>query len=62
MAADGASENRGVSVYERIGADGFTALTAAFYRRVAEDALLRPMYESSVGAEGFPGLPLRRAG
>ncbi|MEQ9410045.1 MAG: globin [Fuerstiella sp.] len=31
-------------VYEIIGVEGFTHLVAAFYRRVAEDSLLRPMY------------------
>ncbi len=41
----------GVSMYDRIGADGFAALTAAFYRRVAADDLLRPMYEASVGED-----------
>ena len=31
-------------VYELIGEDGFERLTAAFYRRVAGDDILRPMY------------------
>jgi hemoglobin len=31
-------------VYELIGEDGFERLTAAFYRRVAADDILRPMY------------------
>jgi hemoglobin len=31
-------------VYALIGDDGFERLTAAFYRRVATDDLLRPMY------------------
>jgi hemoglobin len=33
-------------VYELIGHDGFDRLTAAFYRRVAHDDILRPMYPS----------------
>lgn len=31
-------------VYELIGEDGFTRLLAAFYRRVATDDILAPMY------------------
>jgi hemoglobin len=31
-------------IYGLIGADGFTRLTAAFYRRVAADDVLAPMY------------------
>ena len=31
-------------VFERIGEEGFARLTAGFYRRVAQDDLLRPMY------------------
>jgi hemoglobin len=31
-------------VYTLIGDDGFERLTAAFYRRVASDDILRPMY------------------
>src|SRR4051794_9441626 len=34
-------------VYETIGEDGFTRLVAAFYRRVAVDDILRPMYPES---------------
>lgn len=39
--------------YERFGgADFFTSLIAAFYRRVANDPILRPMYPSDLtGAE-----------
>ncbi len=32
------------TVYEQIGAEGFERLVAAFYRRVADDPVLRPMY------------------
>lgn len=32
------------NVYNQIGSDGFTRLVDAFYRRVATDPLLRPMY------------------
>jgi hemoglobin len=32
------------NVYSIIGEDGFTRLVAAFYRRVATDDILRPMY------------------
>jgi hemoglobin len=31
-------------VYAKIGEEGFTRLVAAFYRRVATDDILRPMY------------------
>ena len=42
-----------VEVYSAIGAEGFTRLIAAFYRLVARDDLLRPMYpaEDLSGAE-----------
>ena len=30
--------------YEQIGAEGLTCVVAAFYRRVATDPILRPMY------------------
>jgi hemoglobin len=33
-----------VEVYSVMGAEGFTRLVAAFYRLVAQDNLLRPMY------------------
>jgi hemoglobin len=41
------------SVYEQIGPEGFERLVAAFYRRVATDPNLRPMYpeEDLVPAE-----------
>ena len=32
------------SIYEMIGEDGFVRLVAAFYRRVAADPVLRPVY------------------
>lgn len=32
------------SIYERIGEDGIERVVAAFYRRVATDPILRPMY------------------
>jgi hemoglobin len=32
------------NIYSIIGTDGFTRLVAAFYRRVATDDLLRPLY------------------
>lgn len=35
------------TVYDQIGADGFERLLAAFYRRVARDPVLRPMYPES---------------
>lgn len=35
------------TVYDQIGADGFARLLAAFYRRVARDPVLRPMYPES---------------
>lgn len=40
-------------VYDAVGTDGITRLTAAFYRRVAYDAVLRPLYpeEDLHGAE-----------
>ena len=39
-------------VYNQIGDDGFARLCAAFFRRVPDDDLLRPMYEHDLaGAE-----------
>lgn len=40
-------------IYSAIGEEGFTRLVAAFYRHVATDDILRPMYPSSdlAGAE-----------
>src|SRR5438552_17741851 len=32
------------SVYQQVGEAGFIALIAAFYRRVADDSVLRPLY------------------
>lgn len=38
------------TVYEQIGDEGFERLIAAFYRRVADDPVLRPMYpEADLG-------------
>lgn len=41
------------NIYEMIGEDGFTRLVAAFYRQVAQDDILSPMYpkEDMEGAE-----------
>jgi hemoglobin len=41
------------SIYEQIGEEGFRRLVAAFYRRVANDPILRPLYpdEDLSGAE-----------
>src|SRR5262245_23303125 len=37
-------------IYQLIGADGFERLVAAFYRRVANDDILRPLYpEADLG-------------
>lgn len=40
-------------LYDRLGTEGIARLTAAFYRRVSTDDLLRPMYpeEDLTGAE-----------
>ncbi|HRE47167.1 MAG TPA: globin [Aggregatilineales bacterium] len=38
------SDRRAETIYDLIGEDGFTRLLAGFYRRVAADALLRPLY------------------
>lgn len=41
---------REVSVYERVGGmDAFEALVEAFYGRVEQDELLRPMYPEDLG-------------
>src|SRR5438874_601223 len=37
-------ENPDAIVYQLIGHDGFDRLASAFYRRVAADDILRPMY------------------
>ena len=41
------------TLYDIVGEDGLTRLVASFYRRVAEDDLLRPMYPENdlAGAE-----------
>jgi hemoglobin len=41
------------SLYDLIGEDGFTRLVSVFYRRVADDPVLRPVYpeEDLSGAE-----------
>ncbi|MFP4323233.1 MAG: globin [Anaerolineales bacterium] len=43
------------SIYERIGAEGFRQLVAAFYRQVPEDDILGPMYP----ADDLPGAEAR---
>ena len=42
-------------VYERIGEDGFARLVGAFYRRVAADDIVGPMYP----AHDLPGAEVR---
>lgn len=62
-------------IYERVGEEGFTRLVAAFYRQVAQDDILRPMYpeDDLEGAEerlrdflifrfGGPGRYIERRG
>ena len=44
-----------LEVYSMIGAEGFTRLVAAFYRRVPQDDLLGPMYT----ARDLPGAEQR---
>jgi hemoglobin len=44
-----------LEVYSMIGAEGFTRLVAAFYRRVPQDDLLGPMYP----ARDLPGAEQR---
>ncbi len=46
-------EDTVAGLYDIIGTDGITRLTAAFYRRVSTDELLRPLYpeEDLTGAE-----------
>ncbi len=39
-----APENAAKNVYDQIGEDGFRRLIDGFYRRVADDPVLRPMY------------------
>ncbi len=39
-------------IYSILGEDGFARLTAAFYRSVANDAVLGPMYRAAVTASG----------
>jgi len=39
-------------IYPLIGEEGFTRLTAAFYRLVAADAVLGPMYRAALAASG----------
>src|SRR5690554_7770700 len=38
------TKGRPATVYDQIGAEGFERLVAGFYRRVAQDPILRPMY------------------
>jgi len=40
------------AVYEQIGEDGFDRLTHAFYRRLATDDILAPMYEQAQAESG----------
>lgn len=47
---------REAAVYGQIGEDGFDRLTTAFYRRVAEDDILRPMYDAATEREGEANL------
>jgi hemoglobin len=52
-------------VYEQLGADGFSRLVGAFYRRVRTDDVLRPMYpdEDFEGAEKrLRGFLIQRCG
>ncbi len=46
------------TIYPALGAEGMAALVSAFYRRVAEDPLLRPMYPD----EDFDGAEARLLG
>ncbi|MEO1717801.1 MAG: globin [Planctomycetota bacterium] len=39
-------------IYEQIGEEGFDRITAAFYRRVADDDILAPMYAQATAREG----------
>ncbi len=39
-----APDNAAKNVYDQIGEDGFQRLIDGFYRRVADDPVLRPMY------------------
>jgi len=50
-------ENPDAIVYQLIGEDGFERLTTAFYRRVATDDILRPMYPE--GDEALEAARLR---
>jgi hemoglobin len=44
------TKGRPATVYDQIGAEGFERLVAGFYRRVAQDPILRPMYpEADLG-------------
>ena len=40
------------AVYEQIGEDGFERLTSAFYRRLATDDILAPMYKQAQTESG----------
>ena len=52
-------ENPDAIVYQLIGEDGFERLSAAFYRRVATDDILRPMYPEGDAALEAARLRLR---
>jgi hemoglobin len=53
------AENPDAIVYQLIGEGGFERLTAAFYRRVATDDILRPMYPAGDAALEEARLRLR---
>ena len=44
------------AVYAQIGDEGFSNLTAAFYRRVATDDILGPLYEQARSETGEPDM------
>ncbi|MCA9271993.1 MAG: globin [Phycisphaerales bacterium] len=44
------------AVYAQIGEEGFAELTAAFYSRVSNDDILRPLYEQARRETGEPDM------
>lgn len=44
------------AVYEQIGEEGFVRLTGAFYKRVATDDILGPLYEQARTETGEPDM------
>lgn len=44
------------AVYEQIGEEGFVRLTGAFYKRVATDDILGPLYEQARHETGEPDM------